>query len=386
MIFQRADTSERIRTRSDLTERSRTLAAECERNQRQNMETIKIHVSVDKQVALLAGSTHYGVAEFAPSSDQLATLEPAERRAIAAYDGNLRGNRSITIDELIENGNSSIVIKWDRQLDLDSAEVTWEAIVAALRRDIAKVHGRQAEHEEALRANRERDEQIARENAAKAAAWLALPRDQQVARKYPADATDRSYVVAVDYSIRDREDIRARIVELQTYCEERQAADLAEIAKKRAPWIALCREYVIDHVPDFAPAAREGLDVSGQAGKALRTEIENSLRSVADVVDGYAERPQDLPRALAYDRLTKVRSALGAFVREPAAGFTDGGHPLISSIESGIVRVDLDPNRGAENWRTCICVDVKLGDGSDLESIYVCAEESCGAKDDEEDT
>jgi len=338
------------------------------------MDTVKIHVSVDKALAIASGKTRYGATTYEPTEENLATLTPEERYSFAAYDGEAH---SIYLCHLIVGASQYCQFNFPRVLNLDLAEITWDVIVSSLRRDLVAARKKQAQCEEDARQADAQKEQQEIKRRASADEWLALPREKQVVRNQPLSKTDCSYHTTADYSIKTVTRVSARCSELAHYCKEREAADLAGIAKKDAPWRDLCREYVIRCVPEFARAATDGCDVSSVAIKALRAEIWRRLGEASGitVVDSYAERCQGLPRSFAYERLDQVRVLVARLAN----------HPLISSIDSSVVRADLDPRRGHENWRTCVAVEAVLANGDSLDTVYVCAEESCGEGDGAED-
>lgn len=140
----------------------------------------------------------------------------------------------------------------------------------------------------------------------------------------------------------------------------RQSA--AEQTRREVDWAQRCRTYVVDHVPEYARAVREGCDVSRHARTHAREEIADALGADVDVYD--TQGAPSCPRASAYAELDRVR-----------ADAAEVCNPLVQSIECELVRADTCEVRGCQALRTVVEVTITWLD-RDVSTLYAYADDA----------
>jgi hypothetical protein len=135
----------------------------------------------------------------------------------------------------------------------------------------------------------------------------------------------------------------------------RQAAEreLKELERKRKcdEFQAACRGYVIERMPEFERAVREGCDVSSVAARHVLGLVDATLVTVT----AYDDDRRDCPSDVAFNCLDNVRAFVSTML-PPAS--------IVADCELTIVRADLSPLRNERDYHTCVKAQITWGDGT----------------------
>ena len=320
------------------------------------MDQIRIAVRVPLSAAVAAGRTHYGETSVALSDADVATLSPAARARLASMRGCV-GLRNLydRIEEI--------------EVDRADAPATLEAIERTVAAIEAKLAAERAESEQQIaRALASPDEEwvsldglvhayYEEEDGSLSASptgnrfgcpriWDGGPRGAGLSRSQLSDPRVIARVAAINITTRIAEHER-RYAEWITLVERANAEKKA----RADAWASVCRAYVIEHVPEYARAAKEGADVRTLAKRSYLATLSTKL--AADT-EAYSVDSHPRPHQRAYDALDAVRRALDGAP-------TYGG--LVTRVDTRIVRVNTCPEDDCTaGKRTCVEIAVQYGD------------------------
>lgn len=211
------------------------------------VENVTIKAYVPQSVALLAGSTKYGSTNFEPTESDLSELTHDERQWLA--------------DRLAQS------------FSLPVPTVTWAAIVAVLRADIARVTTIATEEAERL------ERQIVTALAKPDADWFEYYNPPQFSRGVPRVAEKDPRVVARYEALRPELD--RRIAAYNADVAARAAAKEADTIAKdaaRAAAVESIRAWALASDDEaLARAARDGYEVTDAVLKRVAGGIASSL-------------------------------------------------------------------------------------------------------------
>lgn len=292
------------------------------------IDTITIRVSVPLAVAAGAGELHYGGMDVAPTAEQWAALGAPERALAIEY-----------------------VDPTHRRLHLD-APASWEAVVAALGRELADLRA------EADRRAADTEARIAR--ALAEPHWLVSyyddlriygPRKELSCDPRIAARLDLEHARLADWQSLRRlgtEVAAAAQAELDVYDAVGRGVRALGEAEETAVLSALWREYVLDYVEDYARAADDGCDVRYVGRRHAIESLETGLQALGLVrAANYGDDTQDCPHERAYQARDLAERYLA-----------DRLGPVLRMVRSNtvtIVRSDTCAAHGCKRgWRTCI--------------------------------
>jgi hypothetical protein len=355
------------------------------------METIRISVEVPLSAALARGSAEYGYAAV-PLTNADVTGLTAQARALLVpfdrHDGYVDRRRGLvgvrrsggTVDLLVDRIDVAAVIEaLERWADEPAAEARAEAakrearIVAALAASDGAWIQSNTRSERVYYTRYETDELSAGDSGTPHYTPAISHTGPEGVYLDGVDRDDpriveRMALVAASVLPSMVVAHEAKLAEWQAAVVARKAKEAEAKAKREEAakaWASVTREFVIQHVPDYAEAARRGCAVARAARAGFVAMVERAIGS--DVVEGYEcaeEHPR--PRQGAYDAEARVIEAL--------KGVEASGDGMVVSCKTRIVRVDTCPEVDCKSGvRTCVEVTVAYMSG-DEDTVYVYAD------------
>lgn len=347
---------------------------------------IAVQTFLTAKAAIDVNSTTHGEIEFLPTTEQLQSLSDEQRAELSLHVASGGWAASLQVKRL---GWEGVVEALDAEIEKRAKEAAKrEAFIEEEKESYRKLLALPALYEPGLplrkvpfegwdaapnysRGDDEAEKLWSRVQARYRRERLALvaqadaalsddPSAHIVVGKGPDDATRLVLQAAQVYKdgkyVQDPIPKRANAVIEEIKFREEERAEA---------WRRACARYVIENVPEYARAAKDGHDVSHVAKRAILAEYEEEECSkVGELISCYGTSDRGCPKAFAYEVLDKLKfGAVGG-------GRFDG---ILNAIESSIVRVDVAPE-GDAVYRTAVEVTLHWANGTTSE-LYVLADE-----------